>query len=44
MERPDPEKESRRDLRAESCWMLDLAGLNRRPDSEWSGSNWHPEL
>ena len=43
-ERPDPEKESRRDLMVESCWMLDLAGLNRRPDSEWSGSNRSPEL
>ena len=40
----DPENESRRDLRAESCWMLDLAGLNRRPDSEWSGSNQRPEF
>ena len=43
-ERPDPEKESRRDLRTESCWMLDLASLNRQPDSGWSGSNRRSEF
>ena len=33
----DPEKLSRRDLVVESCWMLEQAGLYRRPDS---GSSW----
>ena len=38
-ERPDPEKEPRRSLCAESCWMLGWAGLYTPRNSGWSGSN-----
>ena len=43
-ERPDPEKESRRSLCAESCWMIGWAGLYAPRNSGWSGSNRHSEF